>query len=262
MVLLAVDGLTVTYGDAVLAVEDVSLQVPVGGAVALLGANGAGKTTVLRAIGGLLGFHRAKIKSGEIVFDGRSIRSEEPSRLVAAGLAQALEGRRIFADLSVAENLRLGAFSARDRSRELRKRDELLELFPRLRERLSQPGGTLSGGEQQMLAIARALMARPRLLVLDEPSLGLAPKVVAEISTALRSVREQGTAILLVDQSTTLALRATENAYLLETGRIRASGPTDSLLADDSVRASYLGMTSYSDAAATDEAATGEVVTR
>lgn len=240
MTLLSVDGLTVRYG-AVLAVEDVTLEVPEAGAVALLGANGAGKTTMLRALGGLLGFHRGQIAAGDILFDGRSIKGREPAKLVADGLAQTLEGRRIFSDLTVGENLRLGAFPARARARLHATRDELLELFPRLRERLGQAAGTLSGGEQQMLAIARALMARPRLLMLDEPSLGLAPMVIAEIASALRRITEQGTAVLLVDQSTTLALRVTEYAYLLETGHVAARGATTSLLADGDVRASYLG---------------------
>lgn len=241
MSLLAVDGLTVRYGGAVLAVDDVTLEVPEGGSVALLGANGAGKTTVLRAVGALLGFHRGQVTAGEIRFDDKPIKRSEPSTLVAAGLAQTLEGRRIFSELTVAENLRLGAFPGRARKHQQSTRDELLELFPRLRDRLGQLGGTLSGGEQQMLAIARALMARPRLLMLDEPSLGLAPMVIAEIANVLRRVTERGTAVLLVDQSTTLAVRVTEQAYLLETGRLQTSGPTASLLAEGEVRASYLG---------------------
>jgi branched-chain amino acid transport system ATP-binding protein len=164
-----------------------------------------------------------------------------PPRSSPGGIAQALEGRRVFGDLTVAQNLRLGAFALGDRAREARLRDDVLALFPILGERLDQRAGLLSGGEQQMLAIGRALMAGPRLLILDEPSLGLAPIVAAEIAEALLRIRRQGTAILLADQSTALALRATEQAFLLENGRVRASGPTSQLLLDDELRACYLG---------------------
>ena len=239
MGLLDVQEVTVRYGGAVLALEDVSLAVAPGETVALLGANGAGKTTLLRAIGGLLAYHGGTVVRGKIRFDGRSTRRADPAWLVARGIAQTLEGRRVFADLTVGQNLRLGAFTARERS----IRGDVLELFPILGERLDQPAGLLSGGQQQMLAIARALMARPRLLLLDEPSLGLAPIVVAEIAGALRRIAGDGTAILLADQSTTLALHTTQRAHLLESGRVVASGPTAELLLDDAVRASYLGTT-------------------
>jgi branched-chain amino acid transport system ATP-binding protein len=239
MGLLEVQDVTVRYGGAVLALEDVSLAVGPGETVALLGANGAGKTTLLRAVGGLLAYHGGAVVSGDIRFDGRSTRRADAARLVAGGIAQTLEGRRVFADMTVGENLRLGAFAARDR----RVRDDVFELFPILRERIDQHAGLLSGGQQQMLAIARALMAGPRLLLLDEPSLGLAPIVVGEIAEALCRIADAGTAILLADQSTTLALRATRHANLLESGRALMSGPTDELLLDDAVRASYLGTT-------------------
>ena len=239
MALLEVQEVTVRYGGAVLALEDVSLEVPVGETVALLGANGAGKTTLLRAVGGLLAYHGGAVVSGDIRFDGRSTRRADPARLVARGIAQTLEGRRVFANMTVGENLRLGAFAARVRG----VRDDVFELFPILRERIDQPAGLLSGGQQQMLAIARALMAAPRLLLLDEPSLGLAPIVVGEIAEALNRIADAGTAILLADQSTTLALRATRRAHLLESGRALTSGPTGELLHDDAVRASYLGTT-------------------
>ena len=241
MGLLEIERLTVRYGGAVLAVEDVSLDVEAGVAVALLGANGAGKTTLLRAAGGLLGYHAGRVVAGAIRFDGRSTAGADAARLVAGGLAQTLEGRRVFTELTVAQNLRLGAFAARGRRRDRNVRDEVFELFPILRERVDQRAGLLSGGQQQMLAIGRALMAQPRLLLLDEPSLGLAPIVVAEIAEALRAVTANGTSILLADQSTTLALRATQQAHLLEGGRLRASGETASLLLDDAVRACYLG---------------------
>jgi ABC-type branched-subunit amino acid transport system ATPase component len=239
MALLEVQEVTVRYGGAVLALEDVSLEVGEGEAVALLGANGAGKTTLLRAAGGLLAYHGGAVVSGDIRLDGRSTRRSDASRLVAAGVAQTLEGRRVFADMTVAQNLRLGGFSARGHERSAR--DEVFELFPILRERADQRAGLLSGGQQQMLAIGRALMARPRLLLLDEPSLGLAPIVVGEIGEALRRIAATGTGILLADQSTALALHVTERAHLLESGRTRVSGPTAELLLDDAVRGSYLG---------------------
>jgi ABC-type branched-subunit amino acid transport system ATPase component len=239
MGLLELHAVTVRYGGAVLALEDVSLDVGAGEAVALLGANGAGKTTLLRAIGGLLAYHGGAVVAGEIRFDGRSTARADAARLVAGGIAQTLEGRRVLADLTVEQNLRLGAFGRRGDERATR--ELVLELFPILRERTGQPAGLLSGGQQQMLAIGRALMARPRLLLLDEPSLGLAPIVVAEIGDALRRIAGDGTAMLLADQSTALALRVTETAHLLECGRLRASGATHELVNDDAVRDAYLG---------------------
>ena len=237
---LEVSGLSVRYG-AVRALHDVTLDVEPGASVALLGANGAGKTTVLRAVGGLLAYHGGCVVGGEIRFEGRPTGRADASALVAGGIAQALEGRRVFAELTVAENLRVGAFAARGPRRAAAVRDELLELFPILRARLGQRAGLLSGGQQQMLAIARAIMAQPRLLLLDEPSLGLAPIVVAEIADALRRINAGGTAILIADQNTTLALRATDRAYLLESGRVRSHAPTRQLVLDDALRASYLG---------------------
>jgi branched-chain amino acid transport system ATP-binding protein len=248
--LLEVEGLRVTYGGAVLALDGIDFSVPHGGAVALVGANGAGKTTALRAVTGLLRFHGGQVTAGSIRFDGRSIARADTSSLVAAGIGQVLEGRRVFGDLTVAENLRVGAFHNRDRRRERELREQLGVLFPVLAERADQPAGQLSGGQQQLLAIGRALMASPRLLLLDEPSLGLAPRVVAQIGEALRTVNELGCALLLVEQSTALALRVTEQAYLLETGRVLAHAPTAELLSDDRVRASYLGTSAVSSPAA------------
>jgi branched-chain amino acid transport system ATP-binding protein len=244
MGLLEVQDVTVRYGGAVLALEDVALDVGTAEAIALLGANGAGKTTLLRAAGGLLAYHGGAVVRGDIRFDGRSTRRADAARLVARGIAQTLEGRRVFAEMTVGENLRLGAFAAPRRGRERRVRDEVFELFPILRERVDQRAGLLSGGQQQMLAIGRALMAEPRLLLLDEPSLGLAPIVVSEIGEALRAIAAAGTAILLADQSTTLALRVTQRAHLLESGRSVTSGPTAELVLDDAVRGSYLGTAS------------------
>jgi branched-chain amino acid transport system ATP-binding protein len=240
---LEVSGLGVRYG-AVRALHDVTLDVGSGESVALLGANGAGKTTVLRAIGGLLAYQGGSVVTGDIRFEGRSTSSADASALVAGGIGQALEGRRVFAELTVAENLRIGAFAARGPRRESTVRDELLELFPILRERLDQRAGLLSGGQQQMLAIARAIMAQPRLLLLDEPSLGLAPIVVAEIAGTLRQINASGTSILIADQNTTLAVRATDRAYLLESGRVRSHARTEQLVLDDTLRASYLGTSS------------------
>jgi branched-chain amino acid transport system ATP-binding protein len=244
---LEVKGVRVTYGGAVLALDDATLTVPDRGSVALLGANGAGKTTLLRAVGGLLRHHRGEVRAGEIRFEGQPIAGADASALVARGIAQCLEGRRVFPELTVEENLRVGAFVSRARAGEQARRQEMLELFPRLGERLHQHAGLLSGGEQQMLAIARALMAGPQLLLLDEPSLGLAPLLVEEIAGALRRINEAGTAMLIVDQSTTLAMHVTDHAYLLENGRTRVEGPTRELLRDDAVRASYLGTTAGHD---------------
>jgi ABC-type branched-subunit amino acid transport system ATPase component len=246
MSLLEVEGLTVDYGGSVLALEDVSLRVDEGSALALLGANGAGKTTLLRAVGGLLSFHSGAVRSGHVRFEGRSIIGMRPYQLVAAGIGMALEGRRIFTELTVRENLRVGAFSL-GRQPHTETLGMVLDLFPPLVQRLDQKGGVLSGGEQQMLAIARGLMARPRLLLLDEPSLGLAPLVVAHLGAAMRQIVDRGTAILLVDQSTTLALEVARDACLLETGRVRDSGTATELLNSDRVRASYLGMTAGHD---------------
>jgi branched-chain amino acid transport system ATP-binding protein len=239
--LLEVTDLRVAYGGTILALDDVSFSVPEGGAVALLGANGAGKTTALRAVTGLLRFHGGQVIGGAIRFGGQPILRSDTASLVAAGIGQVLEGRRVFADLTVAENLRVGAFPARARRPQREMRDRLDALFPVLAERADQPAGLLSGGEQQMLAIARALMAQPRLLLLDEPSLGLAPRVVAQIGEALREINQLGCALLLVEQSTALVLRVTDHAYLLETGRLRAHAPAEALLSDGRVRESYLG---------------------
>ena len=240
MTSLVVDSLTVRYGGVLLALDDVSFDVPAAGAVSLLGANGAGKSTVLRAVGGLLRFHGGSVEQGRIVFDGRDITRLDCSRRVALGIAQVLEGRRIFADLTVAENLRVGGFASGRRADELRA--HVLELFPILDTRLDVAAGLLSGGEQQMLAIGRALMAGPRLLLLDEPSLGLAPLVVRRIGDVLARINgDDGVGLLLVEQSTALAVAVTDHGHLLESGRIVRSAPTAALVADEAVRASYLG---------------------
>ena len=241
--LLELRNVTVRYGH-VTAVENISFSIGAGDSMALLGPNGAGKTTILRAIGRLLRFNGGQVVSGDVLLDGNVLRKETPADLVTAGVSQVLEGRRIFTDLSVRENLRLGAYAPRARSEANEQYDRMMTLFPRLKQREQSKGGLLSGGEQQMLAIARALMSRPRLLLLDEPSLGLAPIVIKEIGELLQQIRAAGTAILLVDQTVTLPSTVTTTASLLEAGRIRRQGPTHDLLADSVVLESYLGIQS------------------
>ncbi len=235
MALLEVNALQVRYG-AIRALHDVTLSVDQGKIVTLIGSNGAGKTTTLRAISGML-----KPSGGSVVFDGKPIAGTPPHRLVRMGMSHAPEGRGIFANLSVDENLSLGAFTRDDHDEIARDRERALGLFPRLRERISQNAGTLSGGEQQMLAIARALLARPRLLLLDEPSLGLAPQVVQTIFRIIREINESGTTILLVEQNAHMALSVSHFAYVLEVGRIAMAGPATELAKSDEVRKAYLG---------------------
>jgi branched-chain amino acid transport system ATP-binding protein len=234
--LLDIVDLHVHYG-AIHALQGVSLRVPRGRIVTLIGSNGAGKSTTLRAISGLL-----RASGGAIRFDGRPLPGSA-HEIVRAGIAHAPEGRGIFANLSVDENLMLGAYARADDAAAIRAdRERNLARFPRLRERLRQSAGTLSGGEQQMLAIARALMARPRLLLLDEPSLGLAPQVVQQIFAIIRQVNaEDGVTILLVEQNAHMALAAAHDGYVIQTGHVIKSGPARDLLADSDVQKAYLG---------------------
>jgi ABC-type branched-subunit amino acid transport system ATPase component len=241
--LLEIEDLTVAYG-GVQALHGVSLVVPDGGAVCLLGPNGAGKTSLLRAVSGLLAYQGGRIVRGQIRYDGRPITGRDPARLVRSGIAQVLEGRHVFGELTVDENLRAGAFSSKNRARTAELRAGIVELFPVLGDRLRQYAGYLSGGEQQMLAIGRALMSDPRLLLLDEPSLGLAPLVIRSIGQALRKINETGVSVLLVEQSSALAKAVAPEGYLIDTGVIRASGSTGQLLSDEQVRATYLGVAS------------------
>jgi branched-chain amino acid transport system ATP-binding protein len=238
--MLEIEDLHVSYGPVV-ALEGVSLSVPDRGSACLLGPNGAGKSTLLRAVSGLLGFHGGRVTSGTIRFEDKLISGVKATSLVRYGIAQVLEGRRVFPELTVADNLAAGQFRLGRRAPE-GVRHRVLDLFPRLADRLRQPAGLLSGGEQQMLAIARALMSCPRLLLLDEPSLGLAPLVTRGIGEALRQINADGVTLLLVEQSRALAQSVTTEGYLIETGRIRAQGPTAALLADSQVRATYLGV--------------------
>ncbi|MGD9690196.1 MAG: ABC transporter ATP-binding protein [Phycisphaerales bacterium] len=235
MPLLTVSNLHVSYG-AVKALHGVSLSVEAGEILTLIGCNGAGKTTTLRAISGMV-----KARSGSIEFDGQSIAGLPAHVLVRRGLVHAPEGRGIFSNLTVDENLSLGAFSRTDPSGVAADRERALTLFPRVRERLRQMAGTLSGGEQQMLAIARALLSRPKLLLLDEPSLGLAPQLVQTIFSIIREINKQGVTILLVEQNANMALHVAHRAVVLETGAVAMSGPASELARSDEVRKAYLG---------------------
>lgn len=233
--LLTVEDLHVSYG-AIRALTGISLSVSQGEIVTLIGANGAGKSTTLRAISGLV-----PVSSGRIIFEGRDITNQPPSKIVRAGIGHSPEGRRVFADMTVRENLDMGAYTRKpgpDVQADLKR---VLSLFPRLGERLGQNAGTLSGGEQQMLAIGRALMGRPDVLLLDEPSLGLAPFLVRDIFAIVRDINQQGTTILLVEQNAHMALRVATRAYVLETGTIAIEDDAAALLSSEDVRKAYLG---------------------
>lgn len=234
MTALHVEGLQVCYGRTT-AVNGISLDVPQGSAVCLIGANGAGKTTTLRAISGL-----TRAQAGRVLYGGIDIARRPAYRIAAMGLRHVPEGRQCFAELTVDENLALGAYLD-PAAAAVQRRDQVLTRFPRLRERLSQRAGSLSGGEQQMLAIGRALMGAPRLLLLDEPSMGLAPLFVEEIFAIIANLRAEGTTILLVEQNASAALDICDNAYVLETGRIVLSGPAATVAADPAVIEAYLG---------------------
>ena len=235
MALLEVEGIDASYG-RIRALEDVSLRVEEGEIVTLIGANGAGKTTTLRAISGLLRPGR-----GAIRFEGQDLRREGPDAIVRRGIGHSPEGRRVFARMTVRENLELGAFTRPSRIEFAEDLERMLTIFPRLRERLGQKSGTLSGGEQQMLAIARALMSRPRLLLLDEPSLGLSPILVQTIFRVIADINARGTTVLLVEQNARQALAIATRGYVLKVGRIVHEDSATNLLASDAVRAAYLG---------------------
>ena len=239
--MLTVRDLRVVYAGAVLGLRRVSLDVAAGSVVAVLGSNGAGKTTLLRAISGVLSEHRGAVETGTIEYDGTPLTRLQAAAIVAAGIVQAPEGRRIFEALTVSENLRVGGFGLRDTQARIRARRFVHELFPTLYDRRDQRAGLLSGGQQQMLAIGRALMAEPRLLLLDEPSLGLAPQVVGQIGQVIREINDRGTTVVLVEQNAAMALSVASHAYVLATGEVRLSGPAAALAADDTVRALYLG---------------------
>ena len=233
--MLRLEGLRAAYGP-VEALRGIDLEVRAGELVCLLGANGAGKSSALRAISGLV-----RPTAGRILLDGRDIAGLEPAAVLAAGVAHCPEGRRVFPYLTVEENLDMGAYVRRDRAAIASDLERVCAHFPILGERRRQPAGTLSGGEQQMLAIGRALMARPRLILFDEPSLGLAPTIVETTFAIIADIRRQGTTVLMVEQNAYLALRMADRGYVMETGRIVLSGTARDLLADDHVRRAYLG---------------------
>src|SRR5216110_2266049 len=240
--MLLLQDIAVTYHNVVPAVQGVSLEVPDKSVVALLGANGAGKTTIMRAISGLLRIHKASIVRGTILFDGERIDRLNTTQIVQRGISQVLEGRRLFADLTVEENLRTGAIAMRDAVSVRRAYDRVMDLFPVLRERRKSHAGYLSGGEQQMLAIGRGLMTSPKLLLLDEPSLGLAPFMVQHIRKIISEIYASGTAVLLVEQNAQMALSVANYGYVLETGKVVLAQPAAELLQEESVRKFYLGL--------------------
>ena len=235
MAMLEVKDLAVYYG-MILAIKGVSFEVNKGEIIALIGANGAGKTTILHTITGLL-----SPKRGSIQFEGKELTKIPAHKIVSLGMAHVPEGRRVFAELSVYQNLKLGAYTRSDKKEIEETMETVYQRFPRLRERKNQMAGTLSGGEQQMLAMGRALMSHPQIILMDEPSMGLSPILVNEIFDIIRSVNEAGTTVLLVEQNAKKALEIADRAYVLETGRIVTSGPADALMNDDSIKKAYLG---------------------
>jgi branched-chain amino acid transport system ATP-binding protein len=232
-IILSIKDLKVNYG-GIEAVKGISFDVPKGDIVTLIGANGAGKSSTLRAIAGLV-----KPKSGSIEFEGETLTGKDTTVIVSRGITLVPEGRRIFPDLTVLENLRVGAYMRKDDITP--DINWVYELFPRLKERCWQAGGTLSGGEQQMLAVGRALMSRPKLMMMDEPSLGLAPLIVRDIFSIIKEINKRGVTILLIEQNANMALSTADTGYVMETGRITMSGPGKELLTNEAVKAAYLG---------------------
>ncbi|GAA2430624.1 ABC transporter ATP-binding protein [Actinomadura vinacea] len=239
--MLNIEELVVRYGARNPVVHGVSIDVAEAGVVALLGANGAGKTSLMRAVSGTLPLHGGSVAAGTIKFLDREITRANPAAVMASGLVQVPEGRHVFGALTVDENLDAGAITVRSREARARARRQVFEMFPRLAERRRQRAGTLSGGEQQMLAIARALMSRPKLLLLDEPSLGLAPMLVKQIGETVGEIARDGVPVLLVEQNAAMALSVADRAYVLELGRVVLSGPADELSRSDEVGRLYLG---------------------
>jgi branched-chain amino acid transport system ATP-binding protein len=233
--MLKIEDINVYYGN-IQALKGISLSINEGEIVTLIGANGAGKSTLLKSISGLL-----KPKQGKIIYEGDSIGGKAAQSIVKMGISHVPEGRRVFANMSVEENLQLGAYLRKDKAGIKQDMEKVYELFPRLLERLKQQSGTLSGGEQQMLAMGRALMAKPRLLLLDEPSMGLAPLLVKQIFNIIEEINKTGTTILLVEQNANLALSIADRAYVVETGRIVLSGKSEELTASEEIKNAYLG---------------------
>ncbi|GAB3250585.1 ABC transporter ATP-binding protein [Alteromonas gracilis] len=238
--MLSARNLEVVYDDVVLALRGVSLDVPDGRIVALLGANGAGKTTLLRALTGLLDIHDAEIRKGRVTLDDEEMPVDRPERIVRRGVRQVMEGRRVFVELTVEENLKVGAHTHRAKMSENLER--VYEMFPVLADRRAKTAGYLSGGEQQMLAIGRALMSDPRYVLLDEPTLGLAPLMVDKIRDVVVEINQSGVGVLLVEQNATMALSIAHHGYVMETGRVVLDKPAEQLLRDDDVREFYLGL--------------------
>ena len=240
--MLEVANLEVVYNEVVLVLRGLSIEVGDGQIVALLGANGAGKTTTTRAISGLLDVHDGEITKGSVTFDGERIDGKEPSAIVRSGLTQVLEGRRVFAELTVDENLITGGITNTDRASIAEAHERVMTMFPVLADRRKATAGYLSGGEQQMLAIGRALMVNPKLLILDEPSLGLAPKLVAQIRDIIVDINNAGTSVLLIEQNAVMALSIADYGYIMETGKVVMDGPAAKLLGDEDVQEFYLGL--------------------
>ncbi len=238
--MLEIGYLEVVYNEVILVLRGLSIQVPDGQIVALLGSNGAGKTTTARAITGLLDVHEGKTTKGSITWNGAEITQHLPAKIVEGGISQVMEGRRIFAELTVDENLSCGAFT--NRANMDANYDRVMELFPRLKERNTQVAGYLSGGEQQMLAIARALMAEPKLLILDEPSLGLAPMLIEQIRDIIVDINKQGVSVLLIEQNAMMALSIADFGYVMESGKVVMDGLAQKLLNDEDVQEFYLGL--------------------
>ena len=241
--MLEVDDLHVSYGGVVKALRGVSLRVPAGEVVAVLGSNGAGKSTLLRTVSSTLKIHSGAVAGGTITYAGQSLAGLDAAETVRKGIVQVPEGRRVFGRLSVEENLKAGGLGARDKSTRTSQRDKVYDMFPVLAERRHGRAALLSGGEQQMLAIGRALMASPELLILDEPSLGLAPRIVGQIGQVIRDINSEGTAVLLVEQNATMALGVADTAYVLDVGEVSLSGPAAELAKTDDVKRLYLGDT-------------------
>lgn len=238
--MLEIANLEVVYNEVILVLRGLSIQVPDGQIVALLGSNGAGKTTTARAVTGLLDVHEGKTTKGSVTWNGTDVTHSMPAKIVESGVSQVMEGRRIFAELTVDENLSCGAFT--NRANMDANYDRVMELFPRLKERHTQVAGYLSGGEQQMLAIGRALMADPKLLILDEPSLGLAPMLIEQIRDIIVDINKQGVSVLLIEQNAMMALSIADFGYVMESGKIVMDGEAKKLLADEDVQEFYLGL--------------------
>jgi branched-chain amino acid transport system ATP-binding protein len=240
--MLEIANLEVVYNDVVLVLRGLSLEVREGQIVALLGANGAGKTTTLRAITGLLDVHEGDVTKGTVEYNGKAIHEKEASKIVKAGISQVMEGRRVFAEMTVEDNLRTGATTNKNSGSVKENYDMVMSMFPILAERRKDTAGYLSGGEQQMLAIGRALMANPTLLILDEPSLGLAPLLVAQIRDVIVDINKRGTSVLLIEQNANMALSISDYGYIMEHGKVVMDGDAEKLLGDEDVQEFYLGL--------------------